>query len=236
MEPSEIFAALKAPFDPKAISWRVGSTNGDKTSGLALAYIDARNLMERLDEVVGPENWKDSYVETVRGRIICTISIRIGGEWISKSDGAGDTDVEGDKGAISDAFKRTGVKWGPARYLYDLDNVWADIVPAGKSFRFKDPASLYKKLPAWAIPAGAKLPTPKPEHKPDPVLTPFGVAEKWGNQYWSKIQGTGNAAAWKSAMESGNMTTIEAVQNAVRENRMYERKIDTSPVSDNDIP
>ncbi|MFD1104199.1 Rad52/Rad22 family DNA repair protein, partial [Sphingobium olei] len=56
----------------------------------------------------------------------CTIAIKCGDEWISKSDGAGDTDVEGQKGAVSDAFKRAAVKWGVGRYLYDMDAVWAE--------------------------------------------------------------------------------------------------------------
>jgi hypothetical protein len=82
-------------------------------------------VQDRLDAVCGPANWQDSYTETLKGRLLCTLTIRIDGEWISKSDGAGDTDVEGEKGAISDAIKRAGVKWGIGRYLYDIGNVWA---------------------------------------------------------------------------------------------------------------
>src|SRR3546814_8410857 len=72
--------------------------------------------------------WQDRYAETGKGRRICTISILCGVQWISKSDGAGDTAVEGEKGAISDAFKRFAVKWGVGRYLYDIDAVWAACV------------------------------------------------------------------------------------------------------------
>lgn len=121
------FAALSAPFEPKAISWRaqsVSAKEGQQAKAMALAYMDARDVMNRLDSVCGPANWQDSYVETVKGRILCTIAIRIDGEWISKSDGAGDTDVEGDKGALSDALKRCAVKWGIGRYLYDMPTPW----------------------------------------------------------------------------------------------------------------
>src|SRR3546814_14134583 len=45
-----------------------------------------------------------------------------------RSDGAGDTAVEVEKGAISDAFKRCAVKWGVGRYRYDIDAVWAECV------------------------------------------------------------------------------------------------------------
>lgn len=119
------FAELSAPFPPEAIHWRAQTVtrNGDKA--LALAYLDARDVQDRLDAVCGPANWRDSYVETPKGRTICTLEIRVDGEWIGKSDGAGDTDVEGEKGSISDALKRAAVKWGIGRYLYDLGNVWA---------------------------------------------------------------------------------------------------------------
>lgn len=106
------------------VHWRAQSITKDGTAAMALAYIDARDVMDRLDSVCGPNNWSDSYEETARGRMICAISIKIGDEWVSKSDGAGSTDVEGDKGAISDAFKRAAVKWGIGRYLYHLDAPW----------------------------------------------------------------------------------------------------------------
>lgn len=127
------FRQLAAHFPADAVSWRVGSTTSDKTKGMALAYIDSRDVQERLDAVVGPENWSDSYHETARGIMICTLSICINGQWISKSDGAGATDVEAEKGIISDAFKRAAVKWGIGRYLYSLPSPWVEIEQRGKT-------------------------------------------------------------------------------------------------------
>jgi hypothetical protein len=116
---------LSDPFPREAIHWRAQTItrNGDKA--LALAYLDARDVMDRLDEVCGPENWQSRYVETAKGRVLCEIGIRVGDEWVWKSDGAGDTAVEGEKGGISDALKRAAVQWGIGRYLYRLDAVWA---------------------------------------------------------------------------------------------------------------
>ena len=115
---------LKKPFPVDAISWRIGQKSKDKTKAKILCYIDARDVMDRLDEVCGP-NWQDDYKE-VKGRIVCTITI--GG--ISRSDGAGDTDFEGEKGGLSDAFKRAAVKWGIGRYLYNASeyNTWVDLL------------------------------------------------------------------------------------------------------------
>jgi len=145
-EAKEILTKLKEPFKAKEIHWRVGSTSKDKSSALALAYIDARDVMKRLDDVLGIDCWQDSYVETPSGRVICTISINVTGQWISKSDGAGDSAVEGEKGAISDAFKRAAVKFGVGRYLYYLGNTWTAIDQYKKII--KDPT-----LPKWALPS-----------------------------------------------------------------------------------
>lgn len=123
---TDIFKQLAAPFPPDLVSWRVGSMNKDKTKGMALAYIDARDVMGRLDEVVGPAGWQATYPHA-NGKTICAIGIKVDGEWIWKSNGAGDTDIEAEKGAISDAFKRAAVLWGIGRYLYDLPSPWVAV-------------------------------------------------------------------------------------------------------------
>lgn len=130
--------ALAKPFRPHEIDWRVGATNKDKTSGMALAYMDARAVMDRLDKVCGPENWQNRYSH-VGAKTCCEIGINIpafghsSGGWVWKSDGAGDTDFEGDKGAFSDAFKRAAFRWQIGRYLYDIDAPWVPIESRGRS-------------------------------------------------------------------------------------------------------
>lgn len=118
-------ADLAKPFHVDAVHWRAQNVTGKGDKALALAYIDARDVMDRLDNVCGPANWQTYYDETPTGRVICKLSIRIDNEWICKSDGAGSTAVEGEKGGISDALKRAAVSWGIGRYLYDLKDVWA---------------------------------------------------------------------------------------------------------------
>lgn len=150
---------LSDQFDPAEIHWRVGSTTKDKTKGMALAFIDARNVMDRLDESVGSMNWRDSYCFEGK-RTLCTIEIRDDStnEWVGKTDGAGDTDVESEKGALSDAFKRAAVKWGIGRYLYALDSPWVAIEPAGRSFRIAK-----SEIARLAKACGAPTPT-QPAH------------------------------------------------------------------------
>lgn len=119
----EEIKGLFAEFPREAISWRAQTMTKDGSKAMALAYIDARDVMERLDAICGPENWQDRY-EFDGPRTICYLSVRIGDEWITKADGAGDTQVEAEKGSISGAFKRAAVKWGIGRYLYDLPAPW----------------------------------------------------------------------------------------------------------------
>jgi hypothetical protein len=144
MDAQELFDQLSAPFAPEQIEWRVGSTNKDKTKGMALAYIDARTVMDRLDTVCGFGGWQCNYTAGVNGSIICNIGVKlqdprlVNEEWIWKADGAGATDFEGEKGALSDAFKRAAVRHGVGRYLYDIPAPWVAIEAYGKSFKIAD--------------------------------------------------------------------------------------------------
>lgn len=120
------FKALAAPFDPSEISWRVGSVTKDKLKGMALAYLDARTVADRLDAVCGPDGWQCKYTHAAQ-KTVCDIGVLCDTGWLWKADGAGDSDIEAEKGALSDAFKRAAVRWGIGRYLYDLDSPWVEL-------------------------------------------------------------------------------------------------------------
>src|SRR5262245_54335416 len=79
-EPSDngagIFEQLAAPFPVEAIGWKAQAVSGERA--LAVAFIDARTVMERLDTVVGPENWRDNYRVHDSGNVLCGLSIRVG--------------------------------------------------------------------------------------------------------------------------------------------------------------
>ncbi len=133
-----ILRELARPFSAEEVDWRVGATKQDKTQGLALAYCDARTVMDRFDAVCGAL-WQNRYIEARGGKIvICEISLFLDGQWLTRSNGAGDTDHEPEKGALSDAFKRAAYLWGVGRFLYAIESPWVDILPRGKSFAIKD--------------------------------------------------------------------------------------------------
>lgn len=112
----ELFALLAAPFTgPNEVKYRT-------QAGRELAYVTARTVMIRLDEVVGPANWWDTYQATPNGAF-CNLSIRLSSsDIITKSDIGGNAEMPDDgdneKAGVSDAFKRAAAKFGVGRYLY----------------------------------------------------------------------------------------------------------------------
>lgn len=156
---------LREPFSAADIEWRIGRA-GKNAKGIwatALAYIDNRAIMDRFDEVCGPGNWKNEYTTAPNGGVLCGLSVLVDGQWVTKWDGADNTEVDPVKGGLSGAMKRAGVQWGVGRYLYGLTEGWAQIsdnganygkTKDGDKFRWDPPA-----LPKWALPGGDGQPT-----------------------------------------------------------------------------
>lgn len=137
----DIKRRLAEPFSADEIKWRPGRLTKDKAKGMPLAYIDARAVMDRLDDVVGSENWENNFTVTPT-KNLCALTV-LG---VTKCDGAEDTPFEGPKGGLSDSFKRAAVHFGIGRYLYNLgDQRWLPVDEWGK---FKTTP----KLPDWALP------------------------------------------------------------------------------------
>lgn len=143
---------LAEPFPADEVKWKPQAVKGNRA--MAVAYIDARCVQDRLDDVVGPSNWQDSYTVLPDGvTILCKLSIRVGVEWMTKEDvGAPSEQPDGGdriKAAFSDALKRAAVKWGIGRYLYSLPQQWCDYDQQKRTFVAPP------KLPPWALPKSA---------------------------------------------------------------------------------
>ena len=107
---------LRKPLSVNQIEFRVQSINKGGFATI-LAYKDARVDMQRLDEVVGPLNWKR---EHTRDNHNCVVSIwsESKGQWVSKEDTGTESNTEREKGLASDSFKRACFNWGIGRELY----------------------------------------------------------------------------------------------------------------------
>lgn len=148
---------LLEPFPISDVNWKPQVFSRDKNRALAVAYIDVRDVIKRLDHVVGPLNWAVDH-KIVGETAISGIGIRndSNGEWVWKWD-AGFVEEEENregakmksvKGTISDGIKRAAVLWGIGRYLYHLPKTWVDYDAEKKKLK-ETPT-----LPDWATPEG----------------------------------------------------------------------------------
>jgi hypothetical protein len=178
------FKELRKEFPGDDIEWRI-QTAGKKANGeiwgKGLAYLTSRAVMDRLDEVCGPECWQFDVVHT-SGGFIGKIGIRVRDEWIWKSDGADETNIEAIKGGISGAFKRAAVHWGIGRYLYNLKEYYVEVSERGVKYQPADKKGKYPafkwnppKLPDWALPEEERDQKPPESHDIGQTDEPEGV-------------------------------------------------------------
>ena len=161
----ECLSLLRAPFPPEVVKWRPGTKTKDGTKALALAYVDARDVMERLDDAFGPQGWSDRYkvVDEANGVVECTLAAQYPDlRATSKVDvgypNGGMDDDEPFKGAYSDAFKRAAVKYGIGRDLYDTPKFWIAL----------DEYKRFPAIPQWVEGKGWVAPG-EPRVVADPV-------------------------------------------------------------------
>jgi hypothetical protein len=111
----DLFAALAAPFSAQETRVRTQANR-------QVQYITARTAMNRLDSILGPENWWDEYTPG-ENSVLCRLTVRLpDGTTLTKADAGGYAGMpdqgDDDKSGFSDAFKRAAVKFGVGRYLY----------------------------------------------------------------------------------------------------------------------
>jgi len=126
--------ALSAPFPAAEVEWRVQGKGAPNARAQVVAYVSARMVQERLDEVVGVGGWTfewqpinvDAKGEVTTAKGVLTV---LG---IVKSDVGTASNFEASKGCVSNALKRAAVMFGIARYLYSLPAVWVALDDNGK--------------------------------------------------------------------------------------------------------
>lgn len=218
-DPRQIQAELAMPFAPEDLEWRLQRTfeYQGETKGIAVPYVTNRAIMGRLDDVVGPENWYNDFKpwHGANGKEaqLCGISIRYGEGFITKWDGAEDSDIEPVKGGLSDSMKRAAVQWGIGRVLYNMDVVFVEVEKRGKTWIIKKDQQeqmdcayrkMLGKLGLTPAPAGGLR--PQPESAPD-GQRPDAGQEKPGDTSSGK-------AADKSAGKPGKDSISYIVRKA----------------------
>lgn len=172
-----VWEELRKPFPADDIEWRIqqsGVKNG-KGWGMVLGYVTNRAIQQRLDDIVGPDNWKNQFNTGPDNGVLCGLSIRVSHpneedhEWITKYDGAENTNIEAVKGGLSGSMKRAAVQWGIGRYLYNLDPIFVQISSEKGdnwiSIKYEDNREKKKlngywddpSLPDWALPSSERV-------------------------------------------------------------------------------
>lgn len=226
----EMTEALAAPFDPREVKFKPAVVNGNRA--LALAYVDARAIQDRLDGVLGVAGWQDEYECLPDGSVVCRLRLRLGEEWITKMDVGGPSEQpdEGDrrKAAFSDALKRAAVKFGVGRYLYRLSSQWVDYDSRKRQFATRPtlpPSALPKPKRSAETRNGTTLPANGVElqrrvHEFDARLANQGVCQAGALiqhivEAGVKVGYESDLAAWSGA----------AIILAVEEARAFEAQL-----------
>lgn len=136
----QIAALLTEPFYADELEWKPQGRayqRGDKNYAQAAPYVSNRAIQARLDAVVGIAGWKNEFQAGPIGGMMCGISLKLGDEWVTKWDGADESDIEKIKGAFSNAMKRAAVQWGIGRYLYEQPRTYVpcEVSNNGKSIK-----------------------------------------------------------------------------------------------------
>ena len=220
-DPRQIQAELAMPFAPEDLEWRLQKVVEARELGIAVPYVTNRAIMSRLDDVVGPENWYNEFKPwhgaAGKEAQLCGISIRYGDGFITKWDGAEDSDIEPVKGGLSDSMKRAAVQWGIGRVLYNMDVVFVDVEKRGKTWCIKKDQQerldyaylkMLGKLNLTPAPAGGLRPQAEPEPATD-GQKPDAVQEK-----------TKDASSGKAADKSASNPSGGSISYIVRQARI----------------
>lgn len=227
MEHKELMSQLSAKFDPQDIEWRVqsaGLSNNGKPWAMVIPYITNRAIMQRLDDVV-PGMWKDEYKPSpCNTGYICGISILIGGEWITRWDGAAfesNGGIDAVKSTLSNSEKRAAVKWGIGRYLYQLEAAFANCVvvdnrsqtPEGWTFQSSSKGAKVQYKMAWQPPTLPDWAMPKEDSSQYLMALKNASSMDELKHYWKQFYNLAKSTNDLKLMEEG-----ESIKNQIKVN------------------
>lgn len=221
MTSEEIQKAFAKPFGLADMKFLPKNVKGD--SALAMPYISARAVQDRLDEVVGVQNWQDEYHLMPDGSVMCQLKVRINGEWVMKSD-VGSMSEQPDQGdklkaAFSDSLKRAAVKYGIGRFLYRLPPVWAKYDSQKRQF------SETPRLPDWVLnglsaPAttqpAQRPPQAQQTHQPQQQRQPQQAPQHQPQQTQQQPQGDATAGAVSALASSASVGELKAAMDVAK--------------------
>ncbi len=167
-EMRDLAEALAEPFEAAEVKVKPQAVSGNRA--MAVFFVDARAVQDRLDKVLGVLGWQDSYQLMPDGSVVCRLSVKVGDEWVTKED-VGSPSEQPDAGdrlkaGFSDSLKRAAVKFGVGRYLYAIKIQWCDYDVQKRQW-IRQP-----RLPDSALPRALDRASPVHEERPPSEESP----------------------------------------------------------------
>lgn len=161
-EAAAIGRQLAEPFSPDELKYKPQVVQGNRA--LAVIYVDARVVQDRLDRVFGVDGWETTYTPQADGCVYCELSCRFPSGWVKKGDVGAQSEQKdaGDrmKASFSDALKRAAVHFGIGRYLYRMGGAWLDYDPKTRQVLGSIPLQPHQ-LPYGYSPPARERPAPR---------------------------------------------------------------------------
>lgn len=204
--------------------WRVQSFSKQKPSATCVAYIDARDVMDILDEAC-IYGWQRTHVQ-VKENLFCGVGIVMPSGVVAwRYDCGTESQSDAEKGESSDSFKRAAVNWGVGRFLYDMKMI---RLPANETYDGKNRPHVVDSngKQVWDITDHInKTLDYTPEQ--DPLMSHNIALQKWFNsvaiikselsaknlsaakEAWNEIPQQDQMAMWVATTKGGIFTTEE---------------------------
>ncbi len=205
----EIEHMLAEPFPVEKIRWKVQTAlpvqQGRNPQCMMVAFIDARDVMDRLDSIVGASGWQDSFSSVPGTKIVCCrLSIKFGTEWITKEGVGGESSQPDEddrvKAAYSGALKIAAVKFGVGRDCYRIKRQYVDYDPQRKK-PVGTPRVIYEDGYRPAAPRPQQQQPAQQRQEPTPPLHAGTPAPS----VWKRVLDADAAWAAKGWIEPGEL-------------------------------
>ena len=167
----EILKLLAEPFPDDCIEFKPGATTRDKKKALALAYVEVRHYIDRLNDVIGGD-WSDEYQFINPSGELIACGLTICGVTRFDIGEKNSSDINTATSALAQSFKRACVKFGLGRYLYAIESVWVAYDAERKQFTDQAQTQLRKKIsgaspkPGWQPATKGETDDPNQEAEP----------------------------------------------------------------------
>lgn len=135
----EIVQALRKPFDPELIKWKIQTNPKEgQDKAIVVAFIDSRDVTERLDLVTGGDWSSEFSLPQVNAGAQFSLECALTVCGVTRRDvgtvPAPRQNEDSTKDLYSDALKRAAVQFGVGSHVYRFPKVKAKVQALGKSF------------------------------------------------------------------------------------------------------